>query len=198
MQDKLFFLSLLKKSRSAYIFLSQYIPCPSITTLNSVLADIPLIPGYTKSIFKYLKQLTTGITDDREKYVACIWDEISLAPGVIYDPNRECVVCFEDWGHKRNHKFGNHAITFYLRCLKSGNKMPLGYGFCENGTKMHQLMRCIKEFLTNLIECGLIPIVTICDQSATNVATINALIKETKLCTTRSAYRSKYHYYIIK
>jgi len=56
--------------------------------------------------------------------------------------------------------------------------MPLGYGFCESATKTFQLVRCIKEWLSNIIECGFKSIATICDQGSTNMAAINVLIQE--------------------
>lgn len=82
---------------------------------------------------------------------------------------------------RRTRKIADHAITFYIRCLKTGNKMPLGYGFCDSVTKTFQLVWCIKEWLSHLITCGLIPVATICDQSSTNMAAINMLIQDSNM-----------------
>lgn len=86
---------------------------------------------------------------DREKYVALLWDEISLQPGLSYDMTHDKIIGFEDWGMRRTRKIADHAITFYLRCLKTGNKIPLGYGFWDSATKTFQLVRCIKEWLSH-------------------------------------------------
>lgn len=171
--------------------------CPSIVTLNSQLTNIPLQAGCTKLILKYLKQVTRDIHDDRNKFVALIWDEISLQPALTYDKRQDKIIGFEDWGHRRTRKIADHAITFYLKCLKTGNKMPLGYGFCESSTKTYQLVRCVKEWLFHIIGSGLIPVTTICDQSTSNIAAINVLVNENKI-STKNAYTSKYNYYIIK
>lgn len=132
--------------------------------------------------------------DERDKFVALIWDEISLQPHLAYDKAHDKIIGFEDWGHRRTRKIADHAITFYLRCLKTGNKMPIGYGFCEGNTKTYQLVRCIKEWLFHIIGCGLVPVATVCDQSSTNVAAINVLINDSnKTCTMRNTHISKYN-----
>lgn len=102
------------------------------------------------------------------------------------------IIGFEDWGNRRTRKIADHAITFYLRCLKTGKKMPLGYGFCKGNTKTVQLMRCVKQWLINIINCGLIPVATICDQGATNIAALITLISESnKIRTMRNLRTSK-------
>lgn len=86
-----------------------------------------------------------------------------------------------------------------MRCLKTGNKIPLGYGFCECSTKTYQLVRCIKEWLLNIIKCGLKPIATVCDQNATNIAAINALVSESNsIRTKRNIRTSRYNYYLLE
>lgn len=148
--------------------------------------------GCTHLIAKYLKQIVKDIKDEREKYVALIWDEISLQPAVFYNRRQDKIIGFEDWGMRRTRKIADHAIAFYLRCLKSGNKMPLGYGFCESTTKTYQLIRCVKEWLFNISASGLVPVAIICDQGGSNIATINSFIDETnKIHTTKKLRTSK-------
>lgn len=164
--------------------------CPTITTLNSQIAHIPLKAGCTKLIITYLKNIVKDIKDEREKYIALLWDEISLQPALSYDMIEDKIIGFEDWGMRRTRKIADHAITFYLRCLKTGNKMPLGFGFCESATKTLQLVRCVKEWLSHIVTCGLIPIATICDQSAINVAAINMLIQESNVIRIKKNLRT--------
>lgn len=102
-----------------------------------------------------------------------------------YNKAQDKVIGFEDWGMRRTRKIADHAITFYLRCLKTGNKTPLRYGFCESATKTFQLVWCIKEWLSDIITCGLIPVATICDQSGTNIAAINMLIQDSNMIRTK-------------
>lgn len=134
------------------------------------------------------------MADEKDKYVALIWDEINLQPGLWHDNKHNKIVGLEDWGHRRTIKIADHAIVFYVRCLTTGNKMPIEYGFCESGTSTYQLVRCIKEYLGHIIASGLIPIATICDQHSTNIAAINVLISETNNSATNNAHTSKYSY----
>lgn len=157
-------------------------------------------------MIKYLKHKATDIHDQKEKYIALIWDEMSLQPALSYDQLYDKIIGFEDWGNRRTRKIADHAITFYLRCLKTGKKMPLGYGFCESSTKTVQLIRCVKEWLINIIACDLIPVATICDQGASNIAALNTLISESNnirtrknLCTSKTIItKSIYIIYYIK
>lgn len=73
--------------RTCYTFLSKYLCCPSITTLNSQLKNIPIQAGCIHLIVKYLEQIVQEMKDDREKYIALIWDEVSLQPDLYYNKN---------------------------------------------------------------------------------------------------------------
>jgi len=146
--------------------------------------------GCNKIITKFLKNIVRDIKDEKEKYVALLWDEISLQPALLYNKAHDKIIGFEDWGMRRTRKIANHAIVFYLRSIKTGQKMPLGYGFCESATQTFQLVRCIKEWLSNIIECGFKPIATICDQGSTNMAAINVLIQESNMIRAKKGLHS--------
>lgn len=139
----------------------------------------------------YLKHIAADIHVENEKFIVLIWDEMSLQPTLSYDQLHDKIIGFEDWGNRRTRKIADHAITFYLRCLKTGKKMPLGYGFCESSTKTVQLIRCVKEWLKNIIDCGLIPVATICDQGASNIAALNTLINESNSIRKKCKEKSK-------
>ncbi|XP_025985726.2 uncharacterized protein LOC105203458 [Solenopsis invicta] len=177
----MFCLSIYKRSPSCYNFLHNHLPCPAISTLKSELNNIPLKAGCTRMIIKFLKYICKNIKDESAKYVVLLWDEMSLQPSLIYNKMEDQIIGFEDWGMRRTRKIADHAITFYFRCLKTGQKMPLGYGFCESATKASQLVCCIKQWLANIIISGFIPVATVCDQGATNIAAINTLIADSNL-----------------
>lgn len=182
----MFCIGIYRRSRSAYKFLSKYLLCPSITTLDIQLRHIPLNSGCNPIIFKYL-QLVAKEVKDIELYCVLIWDEMAIEPAINYDSKSDKIIGFEDWGMKRTRKFADHAILFAVRCLASGNHMPIGYGFCRNTTNTVQLIRCIKNWLTILIKSGFKPKATVCDQGATNVAAIRLLIEDA------NRLRSKMH-----
>lgn len=175
----MFCISIYKRSRSTYNFLSKYLFCPSPSTLNKQLQQIPFDTGCNKIIIQYLKILATEI-DSQDLTCLLIWDEMAVQPAMHYDKKTDKIIGFEDWGNRRTRKFADHCIVFYIRCLSSGNHMPIGYGYCNAATKSTQLVRCIKEWLTILIHCGFKPVATVCDQGGTNVAAINSLIEDTR------------------
>lgn len=129
---------------------------------------------------------------EKEKYVVLLWDEMHLQPGVQDDQKQDKVIGLEDWGSRRTIQIADHAIVFYIRCIYTWKKMPIGYGFCNSATTAYQLVRCIKEYLGKLIENGMKLIATVCDQHATNIAAINNLIKHNG-----DAQGSKYNYFFI-
>ncbi|KYN27585.1 hypothetical protein ALC57_03044, partial [Trachymyrmex cornetzi] len=176
-QDKLFCLGIYRRSTAAYKFISKYLPCPSISTLDKQLQKIALHSGCNKIIVKYLKVIAKEI-NPKDLNVMLIWDEMSLKPFIHYDKKQNKIIGFEDWSIQRTRKFADHVIVFYVRCLASGNHMPLGYGFCQSTTRTVQLLNCIKQWLTVLINCGFKPRATVCDQGGTNMAAVNMFVKE--------------------
>ncbi|XP_067214181.1 uncharacterized protein [Linepithema humile] len=181
LEDKMFCISIYKRSPSTYKFLSKYLFCPFSSILNKQLQQIPFDTGCNKIIIQYLKLLATEI-DPQDLTCILIWDEISIQPAMHYDKKTDKIIDFEDWGNRRTRKFADHCIVFYMRCLASGNHMPIGYGYCRASTYSMQLSKYIKEWLTILIQCGFKPVATVCDQGGTNIAAINSLIKDTQLC----------------
>ncbi|XP_025157132.1 uncharacterized protein LOC105189352 isoform X2 [Harpegnathos saltator] len=105
---------------------------------------------------------------------------MAIQPALTYDVKSDKIIGFEDWGMRRTRRFADHAIVFYIRCLASDHKMPVGYGFCNSATTYIQLSRCVKEWLKYLQQCGFKPIATVCDQGGPNIATINTLFEESR------------------
>lgn len=176
----MFCLSIYKRLPNAYRFLAKYLFFPSPSTLKKELQKVPLRTGCSKVITEYLKLLAKEITP-QDLNCILMWNEMSIQANLTYDKIIDLIVGFEDWGSKRTRHFADHCIVFYLKCLSSGKHMPIGYGFCSGTTSSIQLARCIKEWITVLINCGFKVIATVCDQGATNIGAINYLISETQL-----------------
>lgn len=193
----MFCIDIYRRSRSSYKFISKYLLCPSSTTLDKQLHNIPIDTGCNKIVFRYLKLAAKEI-DPKDLNVAILWDEMSLQPGIIYDKRNDKIVGFEDWGMRRTRKFADHAILFYMRCLASGNRMPLGYGFCNGATRTVQLVRCIKQWITIIIKCGFTPVATVCDQGGPNTAAINMLIQESNVIRQKQHKKSSEYLLYIK
>ncbi|EFN69434.1 hypothetical protein EAG_03194, partial [Camponotus floridanus] len=178
-EDKIFCLGIYRRSRSCYNFISKFLLFPSFNTLNTQLNRIPIDTGCNHIILKYLT-LSASKMDLKDLYVVLAWDEMAIKPALTYDVKNDKIIGFEDWGMRRTRKFADHAILFHIRCLASGRKMPIGYGFCNSTTSSIQLSRCVKTWLTFLQRCGFRPKATVCDQGAANIAAINSLILETR------------------
>ncbi|XP_028046886.1 uncharacterized protein LOC105836495 isoform X2 [Monomorium pharaonis] len=146
--------------------------------IDKQMENITFDTGCNNIIYKYLKLVAKEI-DPKDLNIILIWDEMLLQPSIAYDKKKDKIIGFEDWGMQRTRKFADHAILFYIRCLSSGNRMPLGYGFCNSTTRTTQLVRCVKQWITFLVKCGFKPVTTVCDQGGSNTAAIKTLIKET-------------------
>jgi len=175
----MFCLGIYRRSRSCYNFISKFLLCPSYNTLNTQLNRISIDTGYNNIILKYLT-LSANKMDLKDLCIVLAWDEMSIQPALTFDVKNNKIIGFEDWGIRRTRRFADHAILFYIRCLASGHKMPIGYGFCNSATSSIQLSKCVKMWLTLLQRCGFKPKVTVCDQGGPNIATINSLTQETR------------------
>ncbi|KYN04620.1 Putative nuclease HARBI1 [Cyphomyrmex costatus] len=178
-KDKIFCLSIYRRSRRCYKFLSEFLLCPSYTTLNTQLNRIPIVTGCSNIILQYLT-LNAKKMDPKDLNIILAWDEMAIKPSLTYDVKNDKIIGYEDWGITRTRRFADHAIVFYIRSLSSGQKMPIGYGFCNSATSSIQLSKCVKEWLIYLQTCGFKPKATVCDQGGPNIAAINLLIQETR------------------
>nr|XP_012215484.1 PREDICTED: uncharacterized protein LOC105667926 [Linepithema humile] len=105
LEDKMFCISIYKRSPSTYKFLSKYLFCPSSSILNKQLQQIPFDTGCNKIIIQYLKLLATEI-DPQDLTCILIWDEISIQPAMHYDKKTDKIIGFEDWGRGTPHHPG--------------------------------------------------------------------------------------------
>ncbi|KAL0128440.1 hypothetical protein PUN28_003609 [Cardiocondyla obscurior] len=105
---------------------------------------------------------------------------MAIQPALTYNIKSNKIIGFEDWIKRRIRRFADHAIVFYIRCLASGHKMPVGYGFCNSATTSIQLSRCVKEWIECLQNCDFKPMVIVCEKGGPNIAAINMLIKDTR------------------
>lgn len=167
-------LSLYKVSPKAYRFLRKIIICPSIRSLRRFMCNLTLHTGINGNLMTHLKSEVENFDSD-QKLTEMMWDEMSLMPHVSYDAQRDLILGFEDFGSKRTSKFADHILVFMIRTLKTGEKKPFSYYFCNSGTRWEQLVVCIKENVKAVKGTGLELILTICDQRTSNVKAIKEL-----------------------
>jgi len=180
--QKAFALTLYKTmGKHAYNCLrSIFSEIPSIQTLQSVLHKIPVFPGLNPFILRHLKSVAQKMSM-KEKVCILSWDEVAIQPHLTYDIQKDIICGLEDWGNHRTGKFADHALVFLLRGLNSGWKMPISYNFCSKQTNTAQLIRCIKEHISEIQKAGFQIVATVCDQGSSNVAAIKELLLRTAM-----------------
>jgi hypothetical protein len=114
--------------------------------------------------------------------VTLMWDELSVMPNLSFNESRGCIHGFGDMGeNERSNEIADHVLVFMVRGLKKKFRQHVCYTFSsKGGAKAHQIKRKVEQFLIKLIEIGLKPLVTVCDQPTSDVKVLNTLIKDTK------------------
>jgi hypothetical protein len=75
--------------------------------------------------------------------------------------------------------------------------MPIAYGFCEGTTTTADLTRFLKSVIRAVKATGLTIAATVCDQGATNQATVNGLMRETDRHFTKEGRENKLCGYVV-
>ncbi|XP_047027534.1 uncharacterized protein LOC124641571 isoform X2 [Helicoverpa zea] len=177
--QKVLALSLFKASPKAYRYLSELFILPKRKTIQGVLQNLTLQPGINPVMMKQLKKRVLKMPK-RHKFCTIIFDEMAIAPSLKYDVKNDEIIGFVNDGHKKTAEFADHVLVFMVRGVVKKYKQPIAYSFCAGSTKTSDLKRLIKTVVQAVEETTLQVVATICDQGATNVAAINALLRETK------------------
>jgi hypothetical protein len=149
--------------KHAYNSLRSIFPeIPSIQTLQTALHKVPAFPGLNPFILRHLKSVAQKMSV-KEKVCVLVWDEVSIQCHLTYNSQTDVICGFEDWGSNRTAKLADHALVFLLRGLNSGWKMPISFNFCNKQTNSAQLIRCIKQHISEIQKAGFQIVATICD-----------------------------------
>lgn len=177
--EKILALAIYKQSPKTYRFLANIFTLPSKGTLNNFLKKVKFEPGINENIFLVLKKIITKWKQS-QKYVSLIWDEMSLMPNLSFNECNGCIEGFIDMGKGVRKEIADHGLLFMVTGIQKKFKFPLGYVFTGNGgASALQLKPIIENILEKLIDIGLTPIVTVCDQATANVKLVNMLIDQT-------------------
>jgi len=180
-EDKVFALSMYKRSPRLYRYIQHYFELPSIRTLKRVLSKLPFNPGFNDKILEHLK-LEVAKMSENDRYCNLLFDEMSLDPGFQYDPHRQLIVGFEDLGHLgRSIKPANHALVFMIRGVRKQWKQVIAYYFTASTISTDALCLLIPFIILKLQGIGLKPIATVCDQGITNQAALKKLSHENNI-----------------
>lgn len=117
--EKVFALSIYKRSPRTYKYLSVFFQLPSPRTLKTLLSKVPFDSGINKLLLQQLK-IKIDDMDVLDRYCALVFDEISLDRGLHYLPHKQIIIGFQDLGELgRSNKPANHALLLMIRGLKN-------------------------------------------------------------------------------
>ena len=191
--DKILALSIYKQSGKGYRYLSKIFSLPSRKTLTSMLNKIPFGTGINKHIFDHLKSSVSKMSAIN-RYCVLLFDEISLETGLQYNKRSDFIEGFVDFGGSdRRAQFADHALLFMVRGIHKKWKQPVCFTFCEWKITTADLLRMVKDVIRQTRATGLRLVATICDQGATNRATINSLIDDSRRYCLENNIEYRFH-----
>ena len=168
-------LSIFYQSRKAYGILSKLFALPSKRTLQRSMHNTNVMPGFVDTIFDALK-IKTSTLEEKDKYVALVYDEMTLKTDLIYNHGLDKIEGFEDLGHLGTSQYvADNALVFMVRGLLSKWKQPLAYFLTTGTVKSDQLQQLTRKCLDQLEEIGLHVKVIICDQGSNNRSFLQTL-----------------------
>ncbi|KAF9804120.1 hypothetical protein SFRURICE_020548 [Spodoptera frugiperda] len=177
--EKIMALSIYKQSPKAYNLLKKMFILPSKRCLQKVLSSFRMKPGINAEILENLKKQVQHMTAEK-KIVNLLFDEVSLAPGMVYNDFLNEIIGFPDDGIKKTMDIADRALVFMIKGIKSKTKQPILFTFTKSGIKKQDLKDLLLETIKNINSTGLKVVSTICDQCPTNVAVIKQLREETQ------------------
>lgn len=176
--DKLFALSIYKRSTRAYRFIRQYIMLPSESTLKAMLQKVPIEPGISNVFISLIKDKVKKMSP-AEKVCMVAFDEMFLRGNLYFNQRLNIVDGYEDYGHRgRTNRIADHALIFMAQGLKSKWVLPVAYFLVSKTCPSTMLKNLIKDVINALVSAGLTVVGTISDQGSNNRGAITELRRE--------------------
>lgn len=172
--EKSLALSIYHASKKAYFLLMRIFKLPSPKTLTNSLRNLEILPGFSTNFLALFKIKVSAMTA-KDKLCAVLIDEMSIKSSLKYDPHRDLIEGFEDWGWGRSQYPATSALVLMARGLLSKWKQPFAYVLSKGPVKVAILHSLVKESLNRLLDVGLVPKVLICDQGSNNRALFQRL-----------------------
>ncbi len=168
-------LSFYHTSPKCYYMLQQIFTLPSKRTLQKIMQDIDIRPGFNEAILQAVADKVQTMPE-QHKLCAIIFDEMSIKEKLTYDRRTDSVEGVMDHGSfGRGNMMANHAGVFMVRGLVKKWKQPIGYIMNNGPLKNHDLKTLTMECIDKVSEAGLIPKVLICDQGSNNTSMVASL-----------------------
>ena len=175
---KTFALSLHHISGKAYRLLAKFFRLPSRSSLKRWVTGLPLSAGLTTMAKEYLEN-KVKVMEESCRLCTLTMDEISLKANLQYDPVKDEVVGFEDFGNgDRTDNIATSALVFMARGIKDNWKQPLGYLLVNESCPCDKLQTKLYEMLDTLTDVGL-HVVTIISDLGSNFQKLLTHLKVT-------------------
>lgn len=104
---------------------------------------------------------------------------MSLDTALTYNKHKDSVSGFVELQEKKC-KFADHALVFMLRGAVYRWQQPICFYYCEGATSAIELKNILKQLVDTVVNLGLKPIATICDQGTAFQSALNHIREETK------------------
>lgn len=167
-EDKGLALSLFHASPKAYKLIHKLFILPSIATLKRTMSKIAVYAGFNINILEALKAKLDTMPKGSELCLVA-FDEMAIKESVVYNPERDEVEGFEDFGVKGKTQYiANHATVFLVRGLVYKWKQTVGYVLSSGPINSNVLHGLLLECLDNVQTAGLDVKVIIADQGSNN------------------------------
>lgn len=169
-------LAIYKKSPKAYRYITQFLPMPSVRTLQTVLQNIKMNTGVYPCVMSHLKKEAEKITE-KNKVCVVMFDEIALKKRLIYDIASDKVDGYVDIAAEggRTQEIADHALVFMLQGIHKKFKQPIAHYFVKGTISTQKLAVIIKNVIQAVRDTGYTVISTVCDQGPTNVGALKLL-----------------------
>lgn len=174
-KEKAFALTLFHASPKCYKLLRKTVKLPSIRTLQNLMSNVNLHPGFNQPILNAIKKKTEKMSPT-EKLCVVITDEMTIKSSLVYAEHKDRVEGLQDLGrNNRTSSAANHASVFLVRGITNKWKQMFGYFFTASTIQAARLRSLILEAVEVLKSAGLLPVVFLCDQGSNNRSALSQL-----------------------
>lgn len=190
LEDKVFALSLYKRSPSSYRYMAKIFCLPSAETLRQLAKTLAIKPGLCASVFESLKtQAEKRPPDDR--YCMLLMDDVDIDRTILLNEAKDIVEGFVDDGSRRKCEIADHASVWMLKGVPKNSsekpwKQAIAFSCCKSCMATPDIICTYKEIVRRVLSSGLQTIASVCDQGRTNESAMKYLIKETRAANLRN------------
>lgn len=178
-EEKIFSLSILKRSPKTYKFLQKMFILPTKRTLIMFTKELKLSSGINQNVLDQIREESKDWAPTK-KLCSIVFDEVAISSLTAYNESEDSIDGFVDMGKIRHKKICDHALVFMIRGVCSNWKQQIAYYFVEGTVTPLELKSIIKDIVNAVVGIGLTPMTLICDQGTTFQACYKSMLEDTR------------------